>query len=231
MDFQPQRKISAFSIIPATSNPLAWSEQSESRGDERPSPQHQGSSSCEAQNLRRFRRESKSRRAGLARVNRRASSASRPRYTEPACASVRVRAAVGPWLGSALVERNLAIVDPLFVLPFFSEPFFASQRPDCSVRGRCRISGLVRSALRNGLRAGRDRRERSAQHDDCHRSLRHKRHRFAPERDRRQPMVGWRRWPGTPFLAVKLSAGQLGRRARVWPSVLERVARRAPRRT
>jgi hypothetical protein len=36
-------------------------------------------------------------------------------------------AAIGPWLGPALVERDVAIVDPLLVLPFLAEPFLAGE--------------------------------------------------------------------------------------------------------
>ena len=42
------------------------------------------------------------------------------RFSQAARTSVSVRAVIGPWLGPALIDRNLAIVDPLFILPFFA---------------------------------------------------------------------------------------------------------------
>ena len=38
-----------------------------------------------------------------------------------------MRATIGPRLGPALVERHLAIVDPLLVLPFVAKPFLAGE--------------------------------------------------------------------------------------------------------
>ena len=39
----------------------------------------------------------------------------------------RVFAAIGPRLGPAFVDWNLAIIDALLVFPFLTEPFLASE--------------------------------------------------------------------------------------------------------
>lgn len=47
--------------------------------------------------------------------------------------------AARPWLGSSLVDRHLAIVDPLLVRPLRPEPLLAGQRFLLDGRVRCRL--------------------------------------------------------------------------------------------
>jgi hypothetical protein len=82
-----------------------------------------------------------------------------------------MRATVGPRLGSAFVERHLAIVDALLVLPLLAEPFLAGElRGPIGRRGRTRtLIGVGRSRR---LVTGAGRSQRHSRQNDCERPFR-----------------------------------------------------------
>src|ERR1700675_510665 len=66
-----------------------------------------------------------------------------------------VRAGVGPRLGSALIERDLAVVDPLFVLPLLAEAFLPGRgRERARRKGRPPAGGRYMVVCVRGLFLG-----------------------------------------------------------------------------
>src|SRR5208283_5439890 len=108
----------------------------------------------------------------------------------------RVDATIRPRLRPALVERDLAIVDPLLVVPFLAEPLLASKLCGAG-RGH---SGVCSGC---GLSAGIDRRKRNCHHEHNDQLFRHELQRGTPSTTPGPRTIGGRGRAGTPFLAIK----------------------------
>jgi len=87
----------------------------------------------------------------------------------------RVVTTIGPRLGPAFVEWDLAVIDTLLVFPFCTEPFLASEL--CSpVRWRDRAHGLTGMNLATRLGTDAQGSQRGGHQGDCERLIRQELH-------------------------------------------------------